>query len=574
MHVLLLETSGNQAYIFGTNRLRENVGASQLTYVAGTTWVEDGLKSVLGSVPIHGIEAQTGDRGAEVVVSTSGKAVVLFDQEEDARAVITAVTRRALHEAPGLDIAGTVSGAFDWSEAGALHGALAEVHRTFEQVKAEVPSPLTRFQRLPLIADCSSSGRPAAHVIGPWINDEPDEDDRQPFSAESFAKRLAAGDGYARLRQAVEAAAGVRLPRNLRDLERALEGRTTTGDSELRVIDWLGVVHVDGNGLGQVFLGLDGYAHKDNRTYADTLGGLSRRLDDACRRAFQEAAAAMWDRTRVRRRRKDGTDEPLALIPLVLGGDDMTALCDGAEAIRFARDYIEAFERLAREEVSGLPWRDTPPGITAAGGVAIIKPHFPFSVGYELSESLVRSAKSVKRLGEGPGAPVSSLDFHVVYDASVAGLDAIRERLTLVEGGARYCLYHRPYLLGAAREAVSKTHGLPRLDGLERRIAATVAVDPEGRRRYPSTQLHGLRAALFQGAADAEAALRLIVHRYPGLDSHVGWSVDGMPAPAGATIFDAPAGKDSERHTLLLDVMEHLAFLAPLDAPAEEGGAQ
>ena len=44
IYLISLETGGNQAYIFSTNKLRNVVGASELIYRTGTEYVERAVR--------------------------------------------------------------------------------------------------------------------------------------------------------------------------------------------------------------------------------------------------------------------------------------------------------------------------------------------------------------------------------------------------------------------------------------------------------------------------------------------------------------------------------------------------
>jgi hypothetical protein len=549
--LVLVETAGNQDYIFDTNRLREQVGASELIWRLGTKVVLEAVREVGGpnltgslqsaeqraaalSDPARNPPLEAQRLAVEVVLAASGTAMLLVDQEETGRRIVERVTRWARVRAPGLDAWGVVV-AFD-AAGDQLHEVVGRAHRALAEVRARLPGPAGRFARLPIVAECASSGLPAERLAH-LVPEEP-----VPLSAVVLAKLAAADDGYRRIRTLISGG-GIELPGSLADLERRLGAG-----------GWFGLVHADGNGIGGVLrrlhehLDLDAHAAglARNRAYLERLRRFSTELDRCTEGAFLEAvdwlAAASRDSQpspgdrgerpdgadhQQGRKRRDEEQRSALIVPLVLGGDDVTAVCDGRHALGFARRFLEAFEHrtAAAATVAAVArWALGTGRLSAAAGVALIKPHFPFHAGYDLAADLTRQAKrATQPATAGAGAaplPLSALDFHVLYDTSGAELGHIRATRTADDGAT--CLWGGPYVvtppgelpagLGEQARAWLAAREVARLDV---RVAAIRERDPDsGRRRLPASMLHELRAGLFDGHASADGRLRLLWPRY------------------------------------------------------------
>ena len=480
VNLVLIETCGNQAFIFSTNKLRENVGASELTARAGTGFVLDSIKDAGGPDLSGTTMANLSNRlvssasnppieapgsCVEVVLAASGKALLVVRNENIGKRIIQNVTLRALREAPGLEVRGVVGGTFDFDR-GSIHSKVSEIHAQFETIRSRLPGPATRFLRLPMVASCSSSGLPASGsgITGPG--------DSETLSAVVLAKRAAAVKGLERIKAL---ASGHRIPPSIDLLDNL-------------GCEWLGIVHADGNGLGQIFLDFERMSatQGNNRGYIDALRRFSLALDKCTEQAFRESL--------------DGFTCPsefTPVVPLVLGGDDLTVVCDGRQALRFTNRFISRFETLTKGDPA-IRAVNHGKGLTSCAGVAIVKPHFPFHAGYQLAEELLRVAKKWK--------PASAIDFHILYDSSGPDLERIRKELTV--GNAH--LVARPYTIHAQGGHVGRSWS-----DLSRRVSAVNARDHvEGRRLLPNSMLHELRESLFEGRESAEARLNLFRSRY------------------------------------------------------------
>jgi hypothetical protein len=529
MYLVLIETSGNQNYIFSSNKLKENIGASELTYIAGTKWVLKAVEQVSKSNPglslfKNGQQLRANilneklnppidtnnNIEVEVIVATSGKALLLTKEKTTAQKIIQYVTHTALKEAPGLDICGVIY-EFDWNN-DSLGEINRKIHQKFATFRSQRPAPDLRFLRLPIIDECSTSGLPASQI-------DNTDGETVVMSVVSCSKRDSSKEGLERIRELLKKEKSeIDFPNSTRQLIDYLENEGT----------WLSVIHADGNGLGEIFLDFEKHIKNEhqncaeaNRNYVEKLRKFSIALDICTEKAFISALDAF-----------KATDKKLVtIIPLVLGGDDLTVVCDGKIAIEFTKKFLTAFEKetksQSQEHLDGIIPEIAEkalgvPRLSACAGIAIIKPKFPFSVAYELAEKLMQSAKEVKKkvthfhLEKEKPYPCSSFDFHILYDSSSVDFKNIRSKLE----SENKKLHNRPYVV-TCEDDITKANGsewakFHQFSKLEAKIKVLVTKDENDgdKRKLPNSQMHDLKAGLFLGKEVADARYRLIRDRY------------------------------------------------------------
>lgn len=200
---------------------------------------------------------------------------------------------------------------------------------------------------------------------------------------------------------------------------------------------YLGLIHADGNGLGETLLSIR-KQFTDGAEYAVMLRLFSDHLEKSTREAAQKATAKL-----IAKYGKDSGILPMR--PLVLGGDDLTVLVRADYAMDFTEDYCKAFEETTEGNFKYLHESSggkIPAKLTACAGIAYIKNNQPFMDAFELAESLCSASKKVskdvkkKESRNYIPATVTSL---VVTNSFIESYEAYKKReLTIKKGNKEY----------------------------------------------------------------------------------------------------------------------------------------
>ncbi len=452
----VLDVTGIQDYIFGSNRVPENVGASQLVHQATGAWVRESMNEAEvrhNLMPDDTIDAsrslETDETlDAEVILRGGGNVLILFRTPECAevpectkvpklaKATVSKLTRKLLTAAPGLEIA-VAHHTFDWiTPIGGPkeHGAHRELYQKLNQTKQQRRSSAPLLG-LGVTVECRATGMPAVAYEG----------DR-PVSAEVKAKLGQQGAAESRLKTMV---AGVADGYTFRRDFGALGG--TEGE-----MSYIAVVHADGNGMGKRFEDvLTRFPNAtDNRACLNALRDLSEAVDRAGQTALCETVRRMTvafqseKPSAALQRFLAGLSEHagkpvIPFRPILYGGDDVTFVCDGRLGLALAAIYLEEWERATQAATTiGQAY--------ACAGVAMVKSHYPFVRAYHLASDLCAGAKQAIRVVRSANPTTddaSALDWHFAMSGITGKIGEIRKREYSVK--KREDLTLRPLMLSA-----------------------------------------------------------------------------------------------------------------------------
>lgn len=402
---LLMDVGSIQSFIFGSNKLQENIGASWL--------IEDLFgKSFLSEVNQKGT----------VVFSGGGNCLITFPEKQDARDFLFLFTSKLLVEVPGI----TIHAAIEPYNEKSHEQDFQNLHTSLLTNKGK-EIPVTQLTRHGINLECPRTGLSTETFIsfekneGKWVNssvaarlnkvDEANERLTNFFVGTDKKNQLLVPDPKTRQITSFEFTT---------ELDKLGQEKGEENS--------IAIVHIDGNSMGDRFK-----ACKSK----EELTNLSVSVSEATKAALVEMTLNFIDAyfkgdfndLKLRRGKADSS-LILPFRPLILGGDDITFVSDGRLGIWLAQAYITSFSQKIVSDKKPL---------SSCAGIAITKTKFPFFRGYELAERLCSSAKKRARDVENS----SWLDWQILFGHGSFDFDELRNHHFTLQNGKK--LFGRPY---------------------------------------------------------------------------------------------------------------------------------
>lgn len=401
-HALVkMEVSQKQAYIFSSNKLKDNVlNSAVIAWIMSPKYFEQ-------------ISGESGlfDPKKNLVYSGGGHIVLEFEEKKTAVSFVKLVTFQIHKDYPGIEVFAKV---LEYSEedrkkAKTMIEKMEELSKALERKKA---SRLSAFRQgsFGIERVDSTTLKPVLKSV----NGIEYKEQKMPKEEQKTDVELSISD-Y-----------------NLASRFEDLGG--SHGESS-----FLAVVHIDGNAMGARVSELYEKAKADKRAkwdkFKDKLKVFSEEIDKDFKASYKEMLEEVQKNLKSENLKElNLKDKDFPVRRIITAGDDICFVTDGRIGIECAVTFINKLTKKKNKQDSK--------NYAACAGVAIVHQKYPFYQAYELAEKLCSNAKKFGVSIAGSG--VSAIDWHIEFGEIKDSLDEIRSQYQTLDGQH---LELRPYVV-------------------------------------------------------------------------------------------------------------------------------
>lgn len=429
-YAYLFETRGIQRFLFASGKLRDMLGGSELLdYLSAEGGLLDQTLEALDLAP-------SAPRRA------GGAFYLIFNKHEDAIRLRDTWRLASSRWLPGVEKVDAL--AQGETAHAAISAGFEQLRQARNHLSTDLPRPGPLTERSPRTALAAVAQRRDESLDAVSLRQRSFS---RPADGQNLAQRFLDEPGYV-------------WPLEFEENSPA-DKRFPLGERRL-----VGLIHADGNGLGELLRILNSAcAGTDDKTYVKLYRSFSEGLASATQAAANQASREVL--------LEKAQQYVLPARPLVLGGDDLTIIVRADLALPFARAFLTAFEQHSRQsmrelqqafEQSGLNAQaaQLPDYLSACAGLCFMKCSQPFQAGHDLAESLCKRAKVAARKARQGNEPMpATLAMHKVQDSLLEDADT--------QFVQNHCFSHegRTWQLALPAYALAPGHELPALDDLE-----------------------------------------------------------------------------------------------------------
>lgn len=432
IHAYLFEAKSIQSYIFSTNKLKEIVGGSEL--IEQLTSKKGLVNTTLQTLGLDDIELSR----------CGGAAFYAFSKSENSIHTLSQLWPLLFRQyAPDMEFIHAVGSGVGYTEAADKSHTMLMADRN--RPKPRLPQANVYTRRF------GRTGEPVVKVK-PFGGDRPAEARDQVT-----VRKLAFKKPEGLVKRVLKGSSSEDWPINLTPEEND-EGRNFPFKGQSRLI---GLVHADGNGLGQLLMNLKKAAQSDNgaaKLADDDYVKVFKLISEAIQKATEDAAELAVKQVLLAEK-ENNAEQLFPARPIVLGGDDLTMIVRADLALPFTEAFLNAFEETSRQVLTVIKkqsackqlQKDIPDYLTACAGIVYAKSSQPFSLLHELAEGLCKQAKKVSKANklkekEAEIVPSSISFYRVTSSLTDTYSDILKNELTFGNTQlSRTCFTTKPH---------------------------------------------------------------------------------------------------------------------------------